>query len=160
MGAFFLAFRWLPCHCVFIRQKEGVKSLVSLPIRTLIPSDLGSTLMAFFNFDYFLVGPTSKYHHSGDQGSNMSFYRPLKNTLAVSGLSCSTWDLPCIMCELLLLPADFLVAHRLQSMQVSVAVWQHVGSWFPNQGLNLHPLHYKADSQALNHQGSLLNMSF
>ena len=31
---------------------------------------------------------------------------------------------------------------------------QHVGSEIPNQELNLHPLHCKADSQPLDHQGS------
>ena len=31
---------------------------------------------------------------------------------------------------------------------------QHMGSLFPDQGLNPHPLHWKADSLPLDHQGS------
>ena len=30
----------------------------------------------------------------------------------------------------------------------------HVGSWFPDQGSNPRPLHWKADSSPLGHQGS------
>ncbi|XP_061029329.1 cytochrome b5 type B isoform X1 [Eubalaena glacialis] len=31
---------------------------------------------------------------------------------------------------------------------------RHVGSWLPDQGSNLHPLHWKAKPQPLDHQGS------
>ena len=37
---------------------------------------------------------------------------------------------------------------------VLVVACVHVGSQFPNQGLNPSPLHLKADSQPLDHQGS------
>ena len=36
----------------------------------------------------------------------------------------------------------------------SVVALRHVGSYFPNQGLSPHPLHWKADSSPLDHQGS------
>ena len=37
------------------------------------------------------------------------------------------------------------------------AFWsrRHVGSYLPNQGLKLHPLHWKVKSKPLDHQGSL-----
>ena len=38
---------------------------------------------------------------------------------------------------------------------VSLAVLQHAGSYFPDQGSNLSLLHWKADSQPLDHQESL-----
>ena len=36
----------------------------------------------------------------------------------------------------------------------------HVRSYFPNQGSNLHPLHWKVDSQPLGHQESPRNLDF
>ena len=61
--------------------------------------------------------------------------------LAASSLSCSTWDLPCVMW-------DFL------SLHMGLVGAQHVGSWLPDQGSNPHPVHCREDSQLLNHQGS------
>ena len=40
-----------------------------------------------------------------------------------------------------------------QLWHVGLVAPQHVGSQFPDQGLNLHSLHWKADSQLLDHQG-------
>ena len=53
-------------------------------------------------------------------------------------------------------------AHRLSSSgartqqlwRVGLVAPQHVGSQFPDKGLNPHPLHWKADSLPLDHQGS------
>ena len=43
--------------------------------------------------------------------------------------------------------------HGLRSSSLAFIAPQHVGS-FPDQGSNPLPLHWKADSSALNHQGS------
>lgn len=53
---------------------------------------------------------------------------------------------------LLWLMDSLVVACGLQSMDL-VAAW-HVGPWFPRQGFNPRPLHYSADSEPLDHQGS------
>ena len=41
-----------------------------------------------------------------------------------------------------------------------LVVPQHVGSQFPDQRLNLRPLHWKVDSQPLDHQGRLPSASY
>ena len=43
---------------------------------------------------------------------------------------------------------------------VTLAVLQHAGSYFPDQGSNLSLLHWKADSQPLDHQESLKGPHF
>lgn len=47
------------------REREESYSLMSLLIRTLILLDQGPTLMTSFNFNYFLIGPVSKYSRTG-----------------------------------------------------------------------------------------------
>ena len=47
------------------RGREKERSLVSLIIRTLIPSCQKPTLMTSFNLNYLLKGPISKYSHTG-----------------------------------------------------------------------------------------------
>ena len=46
--------------------------------------------------------------------------------------------------------------HRTSSCgtRAGLVAPQHVGSWFPSEGSNLCPLHWKADSLPLDHQGS------
>ena len=77
-------------------------------------------------------------------------------------LPCNTWA------SLQLWRAGFslVVAHGLQSAWAQqlwhaglVALW-HVGSQFPDQGSNPHPLHWKADSLPLDHQGSPQVLSY
>ena len=46
--------------------------------------------------------------------------------------------------------------HGLWFWLTGLAALQHVGPWFPDQGLNPRPLHCKPDSQPLDHQGSPL----
>ena len=46
------------------RGREKERSLVSLIIRTLIPSCQKPTLMTSFNLNYLLKGPISKYSHT------------------------------------------------------------------------------------------------
>ena len=101
--------------------------------------------------------------------------------LAASGLSCGTWDLSLphrlfvAACSLLSSCGTWalervgsvIVARRLQSswalqlqhtsslvVVVGLVAMRHVGTQLPTQGQNLHPLHWKADSQPLDHQGS------
>ena len=74
----------------------------------------------------------------------------LKNIylLVASGLSCSTWDLS--------LRARWLQVVWVRQLGLAGLVApQHMGSQFPDQGLNLCPLHWKMNSQPLDHQGSL-----
>ena len=68
--------------------------------------------------------------------------------------------------RLLVVVASLVAEHRLEECRLQKL--QHVGSVvvehglscsmargiFPDQGLNLYPLHWKADSSTLNHQGS------
>ena len=48
----------------------------------------------------------------------------------------------------------FLTALGLSSGAQAYLPTRHVGSYFPSQGSNLHPLHWKVDSYPLDHQGS------
>ena len=68
--------------------------------------------------------------------------------LAVLGLSHGTQDRPCIMWDLYLWRMDSLVViPGLQYLwHIGLVALQHVGSLFPEQGSNPHPLHCRADS--------------
>ena len=68
------------------------------------------------------------------------FFQKLLIYLAALGLSCSTWDLHCGM-------------KGLQLRHVSSQLW-HVGSRFPDQGLNSSPRIGSVGSQLLDYQGS------
>ena len=67
--------------------------------------------------------------------------------LPASGLSCGTWYLSLWACWL-------QVAWVQQLGLAGLVALQHMGPQFPDQGLNLCPLHWKMNSQPLNHQGS------
>ena len=58
-----------------------------------------------------------------------------------------------------LVAAHGLSSSRAQLLQhfAGLVAPSHVASYFPNQGSNLHPLHWKVDSQPLGHQGSPSN---
>ena len=74
--------------------------------------------------------------------------------LALSGLSCGTQDLSSGTRT----PQLWLQAQQL-CCSGFVAPW-HVGSQFPDQGSNPHPLHPMAGSQPRDHQGSPLCFRF
>ena len=65
--------------------------------------------------------------------------------LAVSGLSCSTWDLHCIMQDLLLGSMDSLVVACGPSCSMTC------GMLVSQPGIELHPLCCEGDSQLLDH---------
>ena len=67
--------------------------------------------------------------------------------LTALGLSCNTWDLACRIFPCGVWAFPYLWYTGL------VVPW-HMGSQFPDQGSNTSPLHGKADSQPLDHQGS------
>ena len=48
----------------------------------------------------------------------------------------------------------FVWLHHVLVVAPGSVAPQHVGFWFLEQGLNPCPLHYKVDSQTLDHQGS------
>lgn len=52
-------------------KRERGCSLMSLLIKTLIPSGQGPILVSSFNLYYFLGGLISKYSHTGGQGFNI-----------------------------------------------------------------------------------------
>ena len=53
--------------CPYVAFPLSVRELsVPLLIKTLILKDQGAILMTSFDLNYFLIGPTSKYSHTGD----------------------------------------------------------------------------------------------
>ena len=65
--------------------------------------------------------------------------------LAMSGLSCSTWDLCYVVQDLLLWSTDSSCGAWALGVR-GLSCLRHVKSWFPNQGSNQHLLHCKANS--------------
>ena len=101
------------------------------------------------------LGPLSSW-----QGNVFSLLKPLLRRylkkihiyLAASVLSCSMQDLHCIIGDLRCGADSLVLGCGLLSMWVQclrhsgLVALRHMGSYFPNQGSNLHPLHCKADS--------------
>ena len=79
----------------------------------------------------------------GDEGykKNRASFLVFFVSLVVSGLRCGTWDLTHVMQNLLLQCTD-----SLQLWYAGIVAPWHVGSSFPDQGLNTRPLHHQADS--------------
>ena len=72
-------------------KKGGGESTLSdvLPIRTLILSEQGLTLMTSFNLNKFLRDPISKYNHTGVRASpyeGMGFGGIIIQSITVSGI--------------------------------------------------------------------------
>ena len=71
--------------------------------------------------------------------------------------SCSKWELLLLAVHRLLILVASLVEHRLQGAGLVVGAQAYLPlacRIFPEQGLNLCPLHWQVDSQPLDHQGS------
>ena len=88
------------------------------------------TLIFVFSFEFTLCSISGYFRVQGPWGSH-----------------CALVVLFIWLCWSLLWPADYFL------LTGSTALW-HVGSWFPDQGLNPFPLHWKIHSEPLDHQGS------
>lgn len=60
---------------VMYAKRGKASSLVSFPLRTLIPSHWGPTLMTLFNLYYFHRGPIFKHNHTETWASVYKFWR-------------------------------------------------------------------------------------